>query len=112
MDQPNTAIELNEQALALYRQVGNRKGEANILEWLGAFNPRLGKSACALEYENQALTIYRETRDRSGEAHALRNIGAIYNLLSNIKEAYESTYAAVQIYDEIGIPEQTQRTGS
>jgi hypothetical protein len=52
-------------------------------------------SQSALEYENQALAIYRETGNRSREAHALKNIGAIYYFLINVKEAYESTYAAV-----------------
>jgi tetratricopeptide (TPR) repeat protein len=72
------ALRLNEQALPIRREVGDRAGEATTLNNLGGVYDALGQKARALEYYQQALPITREVGDRAGEGVTLHNIGTIY----------------------------------
>ncbi|MCB0256125.1 MAG: tetratricopeptide repeat protein, partial [Anaerolineae bacterium] len=62
------------QALPLYRQVGDRSGEAVTLNNIGGVYDALGEKQEALRYYEQALPLRRQVGDRSGEATTLNNI--------------------------------------
>jgi tetratricopeptide (TPR) repeat protein len=70
------ALDYYQQALVIYREVGDRGGEGVTLNNLGLLSDSLGKKQEALDYYQQALSIRREVGDRGGEGVTLFNIGA------------------------------------
>ncbi len=70
------AIARYEQALQLYRNIGDRGSEGSTLNNVGFVYQSLGDNQKALEYYNQALPVLRDAGDRSGEARTLSNIGS------------------------------------
>src|SRR5438105_6539183 len=69
-----------EEALSLYRAVGNQGGEANTLTRLGRVYDGLGNKKKALDLYNQALPLHRAVNDRSGEVYTLNYIALVQNL--------------------------------
>ena len=65
------AIALHEQALPIYRGIGDRLGEANTLQSLGQVALVQDRYPDAIALYDQALPIYREIGHRRGEAIAL-----------------------------------------
>ncbi|MDX6695082.1 MAG: hypothetical protein QOF02_2685 [Blastocatellia bacterium] len=65
-------------ALAGYRTVQDRAGEAAMLNNIGVVYNSMGEREKALEYYRQALAVTQELNNRSGQAVALGNAGKIY----------------------------------
>ncbi len=61
---PSSTIE---QALAISREIGDRRGEGDHLGNLGLAYADLGETRKAIDYHEQALAISREIGDRRGE---------------------------------------------
>ncbi|MGA7989864.1 MAG: CHAT domain-containing protein [Thermoanaerobaculia bacterium] len=81
------ALELYEKALAVFREVGDRREEAatlarmsDALAWQGDHRP-------ALERAEQALALWRAEDDRYGEAAALDQVGSSLSDLGDEKRA-------------------------
>ncbi|MDB9512415.1 tetratricopeptide repeat protein, partial [Kamptonema animale CS-326] len=83
------AIAKFEEALKLYREVGNNGGQAISLLALGRIYSELGEKQKALEYYNQSLSLSRAVADRGGEARTLNNIGLVYSELGEKQKALE-----------------------
>src|SRR4028119_1865993 len=83
------AIVKLEEALKLYREAGDRTGEAATLTWLGGIYSELGEKQKALEYYSQSLPLLRAVGDRRGEATTLNNIGTVYSALGEKQKALE-----------------------
>ncbi len=64
-----------QQALTLYRQLGNRQGEAQCLGNLGNIFYQLQDYEQAIKYHKQDLSVAREIGDGEGEAYSLNNLG-------------------------------------
>jgi predicted ATPase/class 3 adenylate cyclase len=72
------ALQLHEEALALFRQMGDRAGEMQALQSLGAAMLRQpGKANAAEELLRQSLAIAEELQDRDGIAQATVGIGRV-----------------------------------
>ena len=71
------AVNLHDEALALYRSVGDQQGMANTLDGLGQITRDRGDYDQAVRFFDEALAIYRATRDRLGEAYVLINLGTV-----------------------------------
>ncbi|MDQ4032775.1 MAG: tetratricopeptide repeat protein [Actinomycetota bacterium] len=80
---------LYDQALTIYRRLGDRRGEAEALRGLGEVERRVGGYAQAREYHSQALSLARELGDRRGEVEALRGLGHIERLVGGFAQARE-----------------------
>ncbi|WP_233153765.1 tetratricopeptide repeat protein [Scytonema sp. HK-05] len=93
------ALERYEQALAFYRDIGARLGEANTLQAIGDVLQFLGRSPEALERYEQALAFYRETGSRLGEANVLQEFG---KLQDDPVQGLEYLQQAQNLYLEIG----------
>src|SRR5919202_1131176 len=78
-----------QQALTLYREVKDRKGEEWALGGSGLAYYLLGDYAKAIEYQQQSLAIKREIKDRLGEGHALGSLGIAYFSLGDYAKAIE-----------------------
>jgi tetratricopeptide (TPR) repeat protein len=96
------AIDALEQALAIFRQAGDRQGEASGLYSLGICYDDLGQIARAVDLYEQALAIDRETGYRRGEANALISLGNCNLLLGQIARAIDLYEQARAIYREAG----------
>jgi CHAT domain-containing protein/Tfp pilus assembly protein PilF len=96
------ALEYYNQALPLYRAVGDRSGEAATLNNIGLVYNALGEKPKALEYYNQALPILRAVGNRSVEARTLNNIGAVYDSLGEKPKALEYYNQALPILRAVG----------
>ena len=95
------AVELLEQALVLYREVGDRQDEGKTLIGLGKIADVTGQYAPALDYYHQGLGIAREIGDRITEGATLNNIGLTYSNLGNYSQALDYYQQALTILDEL-----------
>jgi len=96
------AIGYYEQALAIAREIGDRRGEGNHLGNLGAAYFALGDARRAIGYYEQALAIAREIGDKRGEGNHLGNLGLAYAALGDTRRAIEYYEQALAIAREIG----------
>ena len=78
-----------EEALKLYQQAGDNRGQAASLLGLGSAYSALGEKQKALEYFSQSLPLFRAIGDRRGEALTLNNIGSVYADLGEKQKALE-----------------------
>jgi len=88
-DSSKGALQLYEKALAVVREIGDRREEAatlarmsDALAWQGDLRP-------ALERAEQALTLWRKEGDRRGEAAALDQVGSSHSDMGDQKRALE-----------------------
>jgi tetratricopeptide (TPR) repeat protein len=100
--QPQRALELNEQALPIRREVGDRAGEAATLNNMAEVYRVTGQPQRALELYEQALPIRREVGDRAGEATTLNNMAAVYDATGQSQRALELYEQALPITREVG----------
>ena len=95
------AIATFAQALALWREVGDRYEEAQALYWTGRAHQRLSRPSNALEFFERALAIDREIEARAQEGVVLNTMGMAYNALSRHDKAIEVLDEAVAIGREL-----------
>ena len=88
MGEYENAREYHEESLAIFRDIGNRKGEAQSLSNLGPVAQAVGEYENAREYHEESLAIFRDIGDRQGEANSLVDLG------------YLSQFGIVAQYDE------------
>jgi predicted ATPase len=71
------ALRAQEEALALYRDAGDRRGEGLVLGMLGLLHFRQGRIEIARRQLRAALAIHREAGNRWWEGIVLGNLGGI-----------------------------------
>ena len=91
-----------QQALAIDRDIGYRRGEADVLGLLGLLYADKTELDKAEEYLKDALAIYREIGYRLGEANALGGLGLLAEDRGRKERAHELLQEALRIYEEIG----------
>ncbi len=91
-----------QDALVIYRKIGDRHGEAEALYNIGLIYSKKGDSGNALKYYQDALAICREIGDRHGEAGVLYNIGLIYSEKGDSDNSLKYQQAALEICRKIG----------
>jgi len=101
-NQFQNAFQSWEQALEIYRNIGDRRGEANTLDNLGSVYQFLGNYSNALDYYQQSLTIARDIGDRAGEAATLSSIGVVNRLLRNYRDALDYYQQSLAIARDVG----------
>ena len=72
------ALESSEQALAIFRSLGDRHGEALTLNGLGLTQARIGDEAGALDSYETAVALLTELGDGHGAGRVLANLGALH----------------------------------
>jgi CHAT domain/Tetratricopeptide repeat len=83
------AIEHYTAALALWRAVADRVGEATTLHNLGELHKSLGDHRRSLEFYTQALAMREADGNRQGQAATLGNLGEVYYLLDERQTALD-----------------------
>ncbi len=90
---PDAALASYGEALTLFRQVGSRLGEANVLLSLGDTAVQSDKSSEAWRYFEQAQEKYAEIGDRYSQARVLYRQG-------DWQMGWGTAAAAVECYDK------------
>jgi tetratricopeptide (TPR) repeat protein len=93
-----------EEALAIAREIGDRRGEGNALGNLGNAYADLGETGRAIQFFEQRLTIAREIGDRRGEGAALWNMSLALDQLGERTQAIHHAEQALTIYEQIEDP--------
>jgi class 3 adenylate cyclase/tetratricopeptide (TPR) repeat protein/predicted Ser/Thr protein kinase len=91
-----------EQALALYREMGNRRGVGNMLNSLGETARLRGDYGKALARYREALAIARETGNRNGEMLYLGNLGAARAGLGDYAAAEADLRQSIALAESVG----------
>jgi CHAT domain-containing protein/tetratricopeptide (TPR) repeat protein len=94
-------IDKLQQALAVWRELGDQYWAAWSLSSIGIAYYRLSRYEKAIECTEQALAIHREVKSRAGEAQALNNLGLDYDNLSRYEQAIGYYEQATAIYREV-----------
>jgi tetratricopeptide (TPR) repeat protein len=102
LGQVDKAIKYYVQALVIFREIGDRRGEGTDLGNLGVAYSALGQVDKAIKYYVQALVIAREIGDRRGEGTGLGSLGTAYRALDQVKKAIKYYEQALVIFREIG----------
>jgi CHAT domain-containing protein/Tfp pilus assembly protein PilF len=96
------ALDLDNQALSIYRALGDSDGEANTLNYTGMVYSDLGENQKALELYNQALPLFRAVGDSRNQADTLSNIGAVYSDLGETEKALDFLNQALPLHRAAG----------
>jgi tetratricopeptide (TPR) repeat protein len=100
----SNARSLYNQALTVYRHLGNQRGEVDALRGLGRVERLVGEYSQAREHHTQALTLAQHLGDRPGEAEALWGLGHVATDTAERDQACELWRKALEIYEELGVP--------
>ena len=71
------ALEVGQQALELFRTLGDRRGEALTLNGIGLTEARMGDEAGALDSYEAAVALLSELGDSHGAGRVLANMGTL-----------------------------------
>jgi hypothetical protein len=91
-----------DEALAIYRRLGDKSGEGNILWGLGSFEFFAADGAAAERWYRQSLELHREAGNRTMEAWSLHMLGSSENAQSRFAEADATGRHALRHFHESG----------
>ena len=91
-----------EQALVIFREIGERKSEGVILNNIGEVYRSLGEYPKALDYYQQSLAIDKQVGDKAGEGITLNNIGLVYRNLGEYAKALDYYQQSLAIHKQVG----------
>ncbi|MEG3838594.1 MULTISPECIES: tetratricopeptide repeat protein [unclassified Microcoleus] len=90
-----------EEALKLYRQQADNRGQALSLLGLARVYSKLGEKQKALEYYSQSLLLSRAVGDRSGEAATLFGMASVKGDQNNLPEALNDIESSLKIIENL-----------
>lgn len=96
--------------LAMARERGDRKEEAQSLNNLGVLAKRLGDAEAAQAHYEQALELRRASGDRAGEAESLNNIAVLHKNRGEFYPALDLQLRALALRRELGKPTLTAQS--
>lgn len=93
------------QALDLYRQLGDQRGEAVTSDSLGYAHHHLGNHAEALTCYQAAIDLFRDIGDRYNQASTLTRLGDTYDAARDYVAARSAWQHALAILSEMNHPD-------
>lgn len=96
------AREALQQSLLLFRDIGDRKGEASAIQRLDHVVWAQGSTRQAIELGEAALAILREIDDRRGIAGSLDHVGADLVEIGEVARGMAMLEEALAIHTELG----------
>ena len=99
------AVGCCEDALAAFRELGDRYGEAAALDSLGYAHQHLGDYARGAARCQQALAVFRELGDRYNQASVLIHVGENLSASQDLAGARVAWRAALAILEELNHPD-------
>lgn len=92
-----------QEALTLFRELGNAKGEAWMQMVMGEVKRGYGSYYDALGHFDLALASFRTLNDKEGCASTLRDRGTIYEALGQYTKALYDGEEALRLFNELGL---------
>jgi CHAT domain-containing protein/tetratricopeptide (TPR) repeat protein len=96
------SLNLYQQALFFWRDLGDLRGQATGLQSLGFAYYVLSDYWKALESFNQALGLWRTVGDRRGQSLSLLGLGWVYSLMGEKQEALNLYGQAKPLFEVMG----------
>jgi CHAT domain-containing protein len=94
-------IDKLQQALLVWRELGDQYSAAWSFLRIGIANYNLSRNDKAIEYYEQAVTIFREVKNRAGEGITLGSMGSAYSSLGRYEKVIEFDEQALAISREV-----------
>jgi tetratricopeptide (TPR) repeat protein len=88
--------------LSLFREAGDRAGEARTLGYVGLNETQLGRYEQAAGHQQEALVIFRDIGDFFGQARALGNLGWVRQRQGRYQEAIGYQQQALALMRKMG----------
>jgi CHAT domain-containing protein len=101
LQQPQTALDLLNDALPLIRESGDRDNEAYALHYLGDTYRLLGKIDNALDYYQRAMDLRQTFSVRILDAFSISKIAQTELLRGNFEEALFQSNRALDLVDQV-----------
>src|SRR5262249_23075492 len=101
-DSRRRALGQEQEALVLWKQLGDRREEAACLNGIGQLLLALGEPRRALEHLDGALFLNRALADHLGEAAALTWVGIAHTQLGDNQRAIEDFDRAISLWRAAG----------
>jgi CHAT domain-containing protein len=95
--QAQAALESWQQALKLYKEIRDKKGEIEALGCVGLAYRELGNYEKALYYLQNQLNFIQQSPDRRDEGVALGNLGLVYHSLKKYPQAIKLQQESLRI---------------
>jgi Flp pilus assembly protein TadD len=92
-------------ALELFREIGDRAGEAEALNGVGAILLATGRTNDARVHYDTALSLADQIGDRDQQARAHDGLGQIFHAAGQPSRARRHWEQALALYAELGVPE-------
>jgi tetratricopeptide (TPR) repeat protein len=108
--QSKTVLPSLERALEIYRDIGDRRGEATALFLLGTIYFDLKQYPQMQKVLQQSLTLSRVAGDKLQEAKVLQNLGALYNQIEQYPKAIEFHQQAIALHQHLDERQRHART--
>lgn len=99
LHEPEQAIDALHQAVAIFRGIGDRLGEARCYGNLASIVAEFDDEDLALRYTEDARAIFVEIGDRSGEARTLVTLAEDAAENGDFELAIELLSAAIELFD-------------
>lgn len=107
---PDTAMKLAIEGLALSRKIRFEKGEARSLTIVGNVYYVLGDYSKALAKYLDVLKISEKNNNLNGQFSTMGNLGLVYTEQKNFRLALEYHFRALQSYEQRGAKRQIANT--
>jgi Tetratricopeptide repeat len=101
--EPGEALERYETAIAIYRQVGDRLGEANVCDALALACMAQKDYASALQSHQQALSIFQSIQSLYDQGWSWFYIAQAQIKLGKFDDAQQSYQSAQKLFESIGM---------
>ena len=98
------AVQVGEEARRLFRELGDRWGEAEALDTLAGAHWNHGRYDKVRELISEALPIRRRIGDRVGEANCLHNLSRVHRRIGRCDVALRYDLEALDVRQELGDP--------
>jgi eukaryotic-like serine/threonine-protein kinase len=102
LSKPEESMRNEEQALAIWRQIGQKRGLALSLNEMATAQALLGKPGDALANFQQALQVRREIGDKRGLGDTLIDLGDFYDDRGDHDQALKMYKEALQLQRDLG----------
>ena len=95
------AGEFQAEALAVWRELGDKRGIAKALDRLGDITRELGHRARGKALLSESLALFRELGDLRGTAHVLNNLGEVAALERDVATAKSLFEECVSLFEAL-----------
>ncbi|MFE9168837.1 ATP-binding protein [Streptomyces kebangsaanensis] len=100
----NEALAIYEEALEISRKIGDRRGEAATLNYIGKIMMDQGQYRRAISLQRKAVKIFSDLDYRNDQGVALNTLGDSLYAAGRYQESAAAHRSAVEIAQELGRP--------